>query len=148
MKRFVVAALLLLVATPALAQTGVNVSSLYELLSTFLMPLAGVIGAAIAGWLANLLRVKFNLDIEQRHREALQTAITNAVGLAISKGATLTAGKTIDVGNPAVAAALNYALAAVPDAIKYFGLTPEAVANKIAAKLGGMVSTNTSMPVA
>ena len=95
-----------------------------------------MLAAAIAGWLANLLRVKFGLQIEEQHRNALQTALTNAAGLAIAKGADLTAGKKLDVKSVPVSAAVDYVVAAVPDALKYFGITPDAVAEKIAAKLG------------
>lgn len=130
-------ALLLALVTAALAQTStVPVSHLYELLTTFLLPIVSVLAAAIAGWLANLLRVKFGLEIEQKHRDALQTALANAAGLAIAKGKDLLADKSISVGNPAVADAVNYVVAAVPDALKYFGLTPERVAEMVQAKIG------------
>ena len=121
-----------------LAATTVPVEGLYNLLTTFLLPIVSVIAAAIAGWLANLLRVKFGLEIEQKHRDALQTALTNAAGLAIAKGKDVVAGKEIDVKNPVIADAVNYVVAAVPDALKYFGLTPESLSEKIAARIGAM----------
>lgn len=146
MKRYSLLAALLLIATPAFAEgTTVDLGAAYQAAAAFFLPIISVLGAAIAGWLANLIRVKFNLDIEAKHREAIQTALTNAAGYALAKGATLVEGKQLDVHSPAVAAAINYALAAAPDAIKYFGITPENIAEKLAAKLGVLVSTNTSV---
>lgn len=126
-----------LIITPAFAQeTTVAVGGFYALAQPYLVTIAGVIAAAIVGWIAELVRRKFNLDIEARHREALQTALTNGAGLLIARGGDALAGKKIDVKNPVAAAAINYVLAGAPDAIKYFGLTPDAVGEKLAAKLG------------
>lgn len=132
------ALLALAFVTPALAATAVPLGGLYDLLTTFLLPIVSVVAAAIAGWLANLLRVKFGLEIEQKHRDALQTALTNAAGLAIAKGKDVVGTKTIDIQNPVMADAVNYVVAAVPDSLKYFGLTPQSLADKIAAKIGAL----------
>ena len=83
--------------------TTVAIGGLYETLTSIILPILGVIVTGIAGWLANLLRVKFGLEIEQQHRDALQTALTNAAGLAIAKGKDLTSAKTIDIANPHIA---------------------------------------------
>ena len=146
---FATAVTLILTTSVALAQdSSIAIGKVVELASAFLLPIISVLAAAVAGWLANLLRQKWGLEIDAKNREALQTAITNAAGLAIAKGASLAADKTIDVKNPAIAAAVNYAIAAAPDAIKYFKLTPEAIAQKLAAKMGVMGSAVPVVPVA
>lgn len=133
------ALLALAFVTPAFAQaTAVPVGSLYDLLASFLTPIVGVVVAAIGGYLANLLRIKFGLQIEEQHRNAFQTALTNAAGLAIAKGKDIVGGKTVDVKNPAIADAVNYVIKAAPDALKYFGITPASIAEKITAKIGTM----------
>jgi hypothetical protein len=52
-------------------------------------------------------------------------------------------GKSIEVGNPAVASAVNLVLKSAPDALAHFGITPESVAQKIVAKLPQVANTVT-----
>jgi hypothetical protein len=120
-------------ATPA--NTTVNVGWFASFLSEYVLPAAGtIVGAGIA-YLANMLKTKWGLDIDAKQRDALQTAVTNAAGLLVVRGVSSLDGKTIDVGNPLFAAAIKYVQDAVPGALKHFGLGPEDVAHKIAAKL-------------
>jgi uncharacterized membrane protein len=129
------AAFLVLVSAPAFAQGEVAVEGIYNVVQPYLLAVVSVVATAIVGWLAELLRRKFNLDIEASHREALQTALTNGAGLLIGKAGAALAGRTLDVKSAALAEAVNYVLQAVPDAVRYFGVTPEAIAEKIRAKL-------------
>jgi hypothetical protein len=129
------AAIFVFVSAPAFAQTEVAVESFYNILQPYLLAVVSVAATAIVGWLAELLRRKFNLDIDAAHREALQTALTNGAGLMIGKTGGLVAGKRLDLKSAALAEAVNYVLQAVPDAIRHFGITPEAVAEKLQAKL-------------
>jgi len=133
--RGLAAALFFFVSAPAFAQTEVAVDSLYGIVQPYLLAVVSVIATAIVGWLAELLRRKFNLDIDAAHREALQTALTNGAGLLIGKAGNAVAGKKLDLKSAALAEAVNYVLQAVPDAIRHFGVTPEAVAEKLQAKL-------------
>lgn len=139
MKRYflrgLVAAFFILVAAPAFAQTEVPVESIYNVMQPYLVAVVSVLAAAIVGWLAELLRRKFNLDIDAAHRDALQTALTNGAGLLIGKAGGALAGKKLDLKRAVLAEAVNYVLQAVPDAIRHFGITPEAVADKLQAKL-------------
>ena len=139
MKRFLsrglAAALFVFASAPAFAQTEIAVEGIYNILQPYLLAVVSVIATAIVGWLAELMRRKFNLDIDAAHREALQTALTNGAGLLIGKAGNAVAGKKLDLKSVALAEAVNYVLQAVPDAIRYFGITPEAVAEKLQAKL-------------
>lgn len=117
-------------------QTSISLSGIYEALTPYLVAIVGTLAAVIVGVLSDLLRRKFGLQIEAQHRDALQTALENAAGLVIAKGGEALKGKAIDVTNPLVAAGVDYVKGAVPDAIKKFDLTPEALAEKIAAKIG------------
>lgn len=146
MKRFcsrgLWAAFFVVLAAPAFAQTEVGASGIYNVLQPYLVAIVSVLAAAIAGWLAELLRRKFNLDIDAAHRDALQTAIANGAGLLIGKAASSLADKKLDLKSVALAEAVNYVLQAVPDAIRHFGITPEAVAEKIRAKLPQVASSH------
>lgn len=134
-QRGLAAAFFVFVSAPAFAQTTVAVESIYEILQPYLLAIVSVLATAIVGWLAELLRRKFNLDIDAAHREALQTALTNGAGLLIGKLGDAAAGRKLDLKSAALAEAVNYVLQAVPDAVRHFGITPEAIAEKIQAKL-------------
>jgi len=129
-------------SAPAFAQSEIVAEGLYTIVQPYLMAVVSVVATAIVGWLAELLRRKFSLDIEASHREALQTALANGAGLLLGKlGGTL-AGKTLDLKSAVLAEAVNYVLQSVPDAVRHFGVTPEAIAEKISAKLSQMNSGN------
>lgn len=139
MKRFysrgLAAAFFVLVSAPAFAQGEVAAEGIYNVAQPYLVAVVSVLATAIVGWLAELLRRKFNLDIDAAHRDALQTALMNGAGLLIGKAGSALAGKKLDLKSAVLAEAVNYVLQAVPDAIRHFGITPEAVAEKLQAKL-------------
>lgn len=133
--RGLAAAFFVFVAAPAFAQTEVAVEGFYNILQPYLLAVVSVLATAIVGWLAELLRRKFNLDIDAAHREALQTALTNGAGLLVGKAGGAIVGAKLDLKSAALAEAVNYVLQAVPDAVRHFGITPEVIAEKIQAKL-------------
>ncbi|MCW5680553.1 MAG: hypothetical protein KF794_03715 [Xanthobacteraceae bacterium] len=146
MKRFfsrgLAAAFFVLAATPAFAQTEVAIEGIYNVLQPYLLAVVSVIATAIVGWLAELLRRKFNLDIDASHRDALQTAPTNGAGLLLGKIGGAASGRKLDLKSVVLAEAVNYVLQAVPDAIRHFGITPESLAEKILAKLPQLQSAD------
>lgn len=136
-------AFVLFAATIAQAQgTTVAVDGIYNAPQPYLLAVVSVVAAAIVGWLGELLRRKFNLDIDAAHREALQTALTNGAGLLLGKAGGAIATRKIDLKNAALAEAVNYVLQAVPDAIRHFSVTPESIAEKLQAKLPQFASTD------
>jgi len=146
MKRFfsrgLAAAFFVLAATPTFAQTEVAIEGIYNVLQPYLLAVVSVIATAIVGWLAELLRRKFNLDIDASHRDALQTAPTNGAGLLLGKIGGAASGRKLDLKSVVLAEAVNYVLQAVPDAIRHFGITPESLAEKILAKLPQLQSAD------
>lgn len=136
------AVLFFLLSVGAQAQTSVPVDGIYALLQPYVLAVVSVLATAIVGWLAELLRRKFNLDIEAAHRDALQTALTNGAGLIAGKIGGALAGRTIDLKSVLLAEAVNYVLQAVPDAVRHFGVTPELLAEKILAKLPQMAKAD------
>lgn len=133
--RGLTAAFFVFVSAPAFAQGEVAAEGIYNVLQPYLLALVSVVATAIVGWLAELLRRKFNLDIDAAHRDALQTALTNGAGLLIGKAGDALASRKLDLKSAALAEAVNYVLQSVPDAIRHFGITPEAIAEKLQAKL-------------
>jgi hypothetical protein len=140
-------ATVVLFAAPALAQDGaIDVGGIFGAWRPYVVGLVSIAALAIVGYLAELLRRQFNLSIEAKHREALQTAVQNAAGLALNKLGNSLEGKKVDIGSPAIAEAINYAAKAAPDALKKFGLGPEDLRDKIVAKIPQIA--NTSAPPA
>jgi len=83
------------------------------------------------GWLGVILKNKFNIDIEAKHREALTAFLNRQASSLVAKGAVKVQGLKVEVGSDALAVAANTALHAIPDALKFFGLTPEALQKRI-----------------
>jgi uncharacterized membrane protein len=146
MKRFFsrgcAAAFFVVVSAPAFAQSEIAAEGIYSIVQPYLIAIVSVVATTIAGWLAELLRRKFHLDIEASHREALQTALTNGAGLLIAKLGGALAGRKLDLKSVVLAEAVNYVLQSVPDAVRHFGVTPEAIAEKVLAKLSQMNAGN------
>lgn len=123
------------VLSPALAAEPDASNSVLTGILTAITPhiieLVSLALAAILAWLAAWLKLKFKIDIEAKHREALHSALMTGVRLALARyGAT--ASKGVVLG-----AAVDYAREAVPDAIKSLKV-PDAKLSEIAlSKLTG-----------
>jgi hypothetical protein len=135
MKRFVLAALaasLLVVAAPAAFAASIDIGqaingSLQEIIN-------GVVTALIAGlvgWVAIVVKNKFNIDIEAKHREAITAFVQRQASSLIAMGAVKLDGVKVEVQNAALADAANKALAAIPDALAFFGITPASIQQRI-----------------
>lgn len=87
--------------------------------------------AALVGWVAIVIKNKFAIDIEAQYRDALTTFLQRQASSLIADGAVKLNGLAIEVQNETLAAAANAALWAIPDALKFFGLTPEKIQEMI-----------------
>ena len=87
--------------------------------------------AALVGWVIIVLKNKFGLDIEAAHRDALTAFLQRQASALVAQGAVKLSGVQIQVQNEALAAAANTALKAIPDALKFVGLTPEKIQGMI-----------------
>lgn len=91
---------------------------------------------AFIAYLMRFLPAKMQVEIEQRHRDALHSALNTGVGAALDA---LEAGIRL---NPALATAdatigkvLDYTQRSVPDAIRKLGPTPEHLRDMARAKV-------------
>lgn len=144
MARFILALAVAVIALHSYAyaqDTTIPVAPIWRLAEPYIMALLVPLGGAVVGILVDLARKKLNLDIEARHREALQTALTNGAGLVVARVGASIVDSRIDVKHPAIAAAVGYVLDAAPDAIKRFGLSAEQLSEKIAAKVPQVVAS-------
>lgn len=149
MTRFLRAALaapvvLLLAVSIARADALVAVGDIWNGLVPYIVAALGALVSAAVGWLVYLVNRKLGLSIDDSLRDSLQTAAANAAGLVVGGLGNRLAGVTLDVRSALVADAVNYVLKAAPDAVAHFGLTPDAVAQKILALLPRVAGTPTT----
>jgi len=134
------AAVLILFCYPAFAQEAPSggVIDFAPILNELMLAVAMVLSAGLM-YLAKMARDWFKaktgveLQIsEEKMREYIDKAIQYGIALVLPK----VSGKAkITVGNEQVAQIANYVIAAVPDAIKAFGITPERLQDMIRARL-------------
>lgn len=86
---------------------------------------------AALGWAANWMRTHWKIDLDEKQRAAIVTALQNQAGSLIADGKVKITGGKIDVHNDALANAANELMRSVPDAAKHFGVTPDYVAARI-----------------
>lgn len=120
----------------------VDVGGLYGVARPYLIDIASTLIVIAGGYITNLLRQKFNLDIDASHRDTLQTAFKNGAGLVINSIGNDLQGKTVDVGSTAVADAVNMVIRSAPDALDHFGITPDSIAQKIVSKIPQVANTS------
>lgn len=134
MKLFACFLLLIVSTTGVFAQeTTIDLDPfISEVASYVLVLVSAVIGLAVSYAVA-LLRRWTGINIEAKHRDALQSALLNGARKAITK--ITPSGVKIDVKNAVIADGVDYVLKSVPDALEYFDLTPERVREMIEAKL-------------
>lgn len=83
--------------------------------------------AALVGWVLYIVKDKFNVDIEARHREALTAFLQRQASSLVADGAVKLQGIKVEVKSEALALAADQALKAIPQALNFFGLTPARV---------------------
>jgi cytochrome bd-type quinol oxidase subunit 2 len=136
---------LIALAGLAAAQTQSTGSAVFEVFRPFLVEVASVFVSAVVLWLAATMKAKLNIDIEAKHREALQAALTNAAGLVINRAGGMAGAIALPGRSALIVEGVDYVVQSAPDALKHFGITPEAAGEvlkqKLEAKIGVMVST-------
>lgn len=120
-------------ATPApVAPTVVEFGGFFGWLRPYVLELVSlVIGGAVL-WASRKFHQLTGIEVEAKHREALQSALRSGANLAIGK---IPTGGKIDVHSAPVASAIRYVLESVPDAVAYFELTPERIGDLLKPKL-------------
>jgi hypothetical protein len=83
-----------------------------------LVPVIGLVITTLIGIGLALLKQKTGIDIEARHREALQSALLNGVLYALQKAGWMQGDDTAKL----LPLARSYVLGSVPDALKSFGI--------------------------
>lgn len=151
MRRIVVLTVALsLVTSAALAQStviGVTDTLAGSIRDVTVTILSGVV-AAFLGWVSYWIKTKFGIDIEAKHRDALQAFITRQASSLIAQGAVKLEGVKVDVKSQPLADAARLALNAIPDALAYFNLTPSVIASMIVDMIPKQPAVATAQAVA
>lgn len=121
------------VVPPAPEQGGViNVGQAFSAaLEPYINAAVNALIVAFVGWLGMILKNKFNVSIDEGHRDALVTALQNQAGSLIADGAVKMEGAKITVPDKALAQSANEIMAVIPDAAKRLGFTPEYLQKRI-----------------
>jgi hypothetical protein len=120
-----------LISAPAPPSGGLIQFSAFGWLEPYVDSVANALILALVGYMATVLKTKWNIDLDQGHRNALTTFLQNRAASLISDGAVKMQGKSVQVDNAMLARAANQASLAIPGVLKRFGLTPDVVAAKI-----------------
>ncbi len=125
-----------LFAMPASAAT-IDLSPVSTLFNEFMQAFVSLLASVIVGAAAWAAKKWFGLQVDAKQRESLHGAIERGIGAALETLLKKLDGKTgIEIDNEAVALVANYVIKLSPGAVKYFNLTPDALADLIRAKFG------------
>lgn len=140
-KFFALAALIAVAVllTPFFALAGteeaVSAGGFFSVLLPYLVEVAAIFISIVVGWLVAKISKLTGLQIEAKHREALQTALQNAANYGLNSLGAKADRITFKVQNELIATALNYIQKSSPDAIAYFGLSPVRLREMILSKI-------------
>lgn len=112
--------------------TVVEFEGFFGWLRPYVVELVGLVIAGAVAWATKKFHDLTGINIEAKHREALQSALRNGANLVIDK---IPTGGKVDVHSAPVAAAIRYVMESVPDAVNYFGLTPDKIADLLKPKI-------------
>lgn len=115
--------------------TTVAVSPFFDVLQPYLTALVSGLASFALAYALAFLRSKWNITVDAESRDALQVALTNGAGALVHMVGSKVSAAKLNVHSPEVAVAVTDLIAAVPDAVNHFGITPELVAQKMLAKL-------------
>lgn len=104
--------------------------------------------AGVVSFVALKMKEKWNIDIGAQHRDALTAFLQRQASGLVAQGAVRLEGVKINVENTALANAANAALGAIPQAMDYFGLTPQRVEQMIVDMLPKQPAVATAAAVA
>lgn len=112
------------------------IDSIQSIVQPIIVELLLSLVLAIIGYAFSFLPARFRLDIQQRHRDALHSALNTGVSLAID---TAQLHPSIAVPDRALAEVINYVERSVPDALRKLGPSRAMLEDMARAKLQAKV---------
>lgn len=115
--------------------TAINVGALFSDVRGTIEAVAGVVVAAVLGFLSWLVKKNLGISIDQKYRDTLQAALVNGLHSGFDRVQAHADELTVDVKSELVAKALRYARTFAPMAVKHFGLSDADLAEMARAQL-------------
>lgn len=115
-------------AAPEQKSGGVIQLSIFGWLQPYADSIVQLLIAAGIAWFG---KSRYGSMMDESSRQALETFLRNRASSLIADGAVKLQGKAVHVDSAFLARAASESAAAIPDALKRFGLTPDVVAQKI-----------------
>jgi hypothetical protein len=105
--------------------------------------LASAVLAACAPIVVLTISRMLSLNLDQTHRQAVTTALDNALGLGLKLAQEAGDARlaNVNIRSAALATMVGYVKETVPGAVGHFGLTDDAIAQKAAARLASALHT-------
>lgn len=116
--------------------TTVNFDPFIAELMPYVLTFASAVIAAAVAWATKKLNDWTGIEIEAKHREALQSALMNGARSAITNN--MPSGVGLDVKSVSVKTGVDFVLKSVPDAVAYFGLSPADIERHLIPKLNAI----------
>lgn len=126
-------------ATVSEGGTTINAGALFADVRGTIETLFGVLVAGIVGFLGWLVKKNLGISIDQKYRDALQSALVNGLHSGFDLVQARADDLDIDVKSELVAKALRYARSFAPAAIRHFGLTDRDLAEMARAQLAKLI---------
>lgn len=117
-----------LVQAPAQESGGLIQFKAFGWLEPYVDSLVQALIVVGLGWFG---KTKYGQMLDDSSRASLETFLKNRASSLIADGAVKIQGKQVNVHSTLLAAAANEGAIYIPDAMKRFGLTPDAIAQKI-----------------
>lgn len=127
-----------LFASPSLAHAApVDVGWVVDIIVPYIETGFIALAAALVGWLASRLGRWVGVEIDRDHAQTLHDALARGVRHAVSLVRQEAKGRaTIEIENRLIAETAIYLEQLMPDALRHFGLTDDALDRLIRAYLG------------
>lgn len=116
-------------------ETVVSFNPFITAMMPYLEAIALAVITAAFGWIARKVHEWTGINVEAKHREALQSALWNGARTLAAKHAP---NVELDVRNATLKEGIDFVLRSVPDAVKYFKLKPEDIARHLEPKVASL----------
>jgi hypothetical protein len=127
-----------------MSNTVIAASSLVADAEPYVVALLGVIVTALGAIIASQIRRYTGLALDQALLAKVERYIEDKAAQRVASAADNLAHAEIDVKSPVIADIVAKILAAMPDELNAVGLTPTAVAHKVAAAFGRLQAGTTA----
>src|SRR6202000_788677 len=129
--------------TAAAITVGPIVDTLRPIISCFVTAMVGVaVTFAVA-----LLKRWTGVTLRSAYVDSLRQAAQTEAGILVAEAAAHLSSRSITVGSPAIAAAAARIAAAMPEAVRAVGKTPEDLGRLVAGEIGKLQARATAISV-